>query len=225
MSMIRAVRGRMHRPMKIYGKAKGARAAVVALAFLLAVVLTPYSPLAADGDFVCNNSFGAPITSGTFGNIVVPPGDNCVMYGHVIIRGNVKVEAGSELHLFGGVAIAGNLQSDGANHIAINPGCGGKTICGGTSNVIRGNVETSSTENTVSLTSLVVGGNVKIDDTGGLITLMANSLVGNVGIQDGMGGATINQNVVLGNLDCQNIASPFTLGTNLVAGNTSGQCE
>ena len=252
MSPTAVLRSRVNQAAKVFMKPNKTHAAFVGLTFLLAVVLVPYSPLAADGNLVCNNTFGpTAITSGTYGNVVVPPGDNCVMYGQVsviMIQGNIIVGKGSELHLFGGVIVAGDLQSVGAQHIAINQG----TVA--IANTIRGNVEIQNTAdhvalislvvgknveirntgNYLSLASLVVGGNVQIHNTEGLVlpttvpvalSLTGNSLLGNVEIQNGMGGATINQNEILGNLDCQNIASPLTLGTNWVVGNASGQCE
>ena len=180
-------------------------------------MILPSTPPSWAAETECNNTFGTAIKSGTLGNVVVPAGKDCFIWGNVSIK-NLRVEERGALHVFGGVTISGNLVSAGADHVAI-----GENIVHRT-NSVYGNVVIGDTIKATTIRKLVVGQNLNLEGNNGAVTLTDNPVGQNLIVKENKGGVTIDQNVILRNLICEDNADPFVVGTNSVASNKLGQC-
>jgi hypothetical protein len=217
---------------------------------LLAILVLPFSPGEAAVATVCNGGFASPLTTGTYGDVIVPEGTAstptvCAIFGStsgvVRIEGNVTVGQDAELHVFGGVAISGNVQSTDAAHVVIEP----SSHDPGGMNVIKGNVNITDSAMQTTLSSVAVGGSVQLEGNIGPITLAAdsvggefqatdnpgplnmslNTIDGNVTLTGDHGGTLGDKNTILADLYCAGNSSPFALGTDVVLGSSEGQCS
>ncbi len=205
------------------------------------------APGAVAGDTKCNTGLNSTLT-GTFDNVVVPPGATCQIH-NAQVKGNVKALEDSFL-LVTTSTFRGNVVGDKAQNVDLR------------TSTIRGNVEIKEGESAAGTSNAVVqfntftGGNVKIEKmTGANVVVRFNQGIGNIQLFEnpippdrqilvvenvvagdlqvfknvGPGPKQVATNTVGGNLQCFDNALPFTtirvgFGPNDVTGNAEGQC-
>src|SRR5262245_38574413 len=124
----------------------------LALGILLWLSVTPDNSAGQDFAAVCDDD---DFVTGSFGNLVVPPGGQCKLLD-AVINGNIRAEEGAILGLLGGVIVTGNIAVYGGTSINIltNPGHSG--------NVIAGNLSSIGTRSQAAICGAAIGGNVLI---------------------------------------------------------------
>src|SRR5262245_52626912 len=87
----------------------------LALGILLWLSVTPDNSAGQDFAAVCDDD---DFVTGSFGNLVVPPGGQCKLLD-AVINGNIRAEEGAILGLLGGVIVTGNIAVYGGTSINI----------------------------------------------------------------------------------------------------------
>lgn len=89
---------------------------------------------------------------------------------------------------------------------------------------IKGNIEASSTFNTIEATNNMINGNVKLEK-GKNIRFVGNNINGNFQVEKNQSNIFIQNNRIDGNLKCQENAVPPQGGQNYVKGDKEQQCR
>ncbi len=197
-----------------------------ALAFVIAGLLSallvlPSIPVGRADETQCTGGFGKAIHSGTYGNVVVPAGGACFIWGSptvTVTMNNLAVEKGGELHIFGGVLVKGNLKATAPDHVVINPSRGGR-------NAIKGSVRVTDAVHVTTLLFLSVGKGVTIKGNGGNVSLLSDTIGGSlrIGPNKDKVNSTVDQNVIFGIFQYKGATGTLKPGTNLVAGTEDEQ--
>jgi hypothetical protein len=189
-------------------------------------------------------------TGGTFGDIVVPAGQSCVLDG-VTVTGGVTVQTGASLEITntsGDSTVRKDVKGKGCDFIELQgTSLTNRTAVGGnlviqncTSGVFSGGQANSSNQpppsvligKNVTCTGnagncvfdyFVIGGSLTCSGNAFGCTVNSNGIGLNATLNNNPGGATVDHSVIGGNLACSGNA--FIGGsTDTVAGTESGQC-
>ncbi len=166
------------------------------------------------------------LAPGSYANIHVPAGAQCILSSGTAINGNVDVKGSLRAQA---VIIGGNVTKDGPGFL---------TLVGSS---VKGNVEVRGARILVAYYSIngnltvesawggdivanVLGGNMEIKKNNALLTISGNTIGGNLNVEGNSAQVDISGNRISGNVDCKNNALPPKGWGNAVTGNHSGQC-
>jgi hypothetical protein len=158
--------------------------------------------------------------TGTFGNVVVPPGASCTLSG-ASVGGDVRIAQGSVLTVTspGLSVIAGNVQAEHCQSVLLTGAV-----------VVQGNVKIQHCAGTSGYVGpgVQITGDFECHDNTGPCVADQGSVAGNLHVHNNQAtsAADISLTTIGGNLQCdQNDPAPTdTLGTNKIVGNALGQC-
>jgi hypothetical protein len=183
-------------------------AVVLAAASALALMGLQAKPAQAD-DTVC-----VGLLTGTFDNVVVPPGAFCTLQG-AQVRGNVKVLENATLQA-NASRIEGNVQGDKSRGVLLQFQTqvegdfqvkGGSQSSAGTTGFdiftrVGGDAQVEENQGRTFIDTATVGGNIHVLKSTGFIEVEFNTVGGNVKIEDNVPrfGMTILRNQVAGNM-------------------------
>src|SRR5258706_10796684 len=179
---------------------------VSALLAVAALTAGPASAAKPAPTLTCTGFVGG----GTWGNVVVPNGENCFLNG-VTVQGSVYVGVDSELYVSGG-SIGRNLFASGSDE--------GETGNGVGPSHIYGNVSIDSTYNV--LFDSAIDGNASFTGNHSVYLISPTHIGGNASLTDNFS-ILLSSLVVDGNLGCSR-NSHVTIFSLSVGGNASGQC-
>jgi hypothetical protein len=182
-------------------------------------------------------------TTGTFDNVVVPPGATCFLLGSTV-RGNVKALEDSRLFMVEDV-VGGNVEGDKARAVNV------------IFSTVSGNIHIIEAGDPFFLSAFVLGtvlpngniqiekgrrflgdwnvvestlekGNIKVEqnDATFFSQVFTNTVAGNVQVFRNVGPAEkfVDNNTIGGNLQCKENQEPFVGQPNVVRGNAEDQC-
>jgi hypothetical protein len=141
---------------------------------VLSILIVAGAPPAKADDTECT---GAPVPmTGTFDNIVVPPGESCFLLDSTVM-GNVLALAGSQLEMHNN-DVLGNVQADGAQRVEIENG-----------NTVRGNIEFKelmASNDQIGIFDTTVQGNIQIEGGSILVLFVRANVVskGNIKVEE-----------------------------------------
>jgi len=154
------------------------------------------------------------ITSGTInGDLVVPPGDICTIFGPITVTGDILVGDGASLFGNVGSTVQGNIQTP------VGSNCDIIFINGFT---ISGNIQADGCNSVFVIASTTVSGNIFIENTNNIVAVVDSTSAGNIIIINGGGTSyQVWRNTVTGNIQIENnIITPSSPSPSFVGGNT-----
>jgi hypothetical protein len=212
-------------------------AAGVASAALVMAGLTAPAALASGTNATCNTGFLVELPPGTYQNVTVPAGANCLINSSDIITGNVTVATGAGLFdvdapiggnlqadhaqsigVFGG-SIGGNLQETASAATVVCGGIGGGTLTVGNDLIVQGtgalSVGTDIGGNSqicsvqFATGAVTVGGNLTVQNNAGRVDVQQTTVAGNISVHNNTGGGVLGANSAGGNCQLFNDNPPI----------------
>ena len=219
---------------------------IVMVMALGALLLNP--AIAAGADFECTGFQ----SGGTFGNVVVPTGQSCVL-DHVRVTGKVTVQTGGNLIVSttgGDSTVAGDIKGDGCGFIELEAtslaarivvggnvriqNCTGVVFSGGQGDstrtppgsiLIGGNVKCSDNADGCVFDYFIISGSLECSANGQGCTVNHDAIGGSVTMNNNPGGVIVTESAIGGDLKCSGNASATSNPPNTIAGTSSGQCS
>ncbi len=186
----------------------------LSIAAISAIALTGSLLMAASPAYACDR-----VCRGTLGGIsvpgevVVPSGATCILYG-TRVDGDGQVEGSGAVLITGGARINGNVHAEdgGPRYVQVRRSS------------VLGNVQVKS-GGRVAVRHTKVDGNIQLDRSRGQIIVLGNTVDGDIQLFTNSAPAEMRNNDVGGSLQCkQNSPSPVGC-SNQVAGDKEDQCR
>lgn len=145
----------------------------------------------------CNTGSGS--ATGTFGNIIVPPGATCFLF-NATVNGSITANAGSQLYLAGGVTVKGSVAAYKSAIVQIvhDPSINATNLIYGSIGLVGTTGLPNTNQATVAFCGAVIGGGVVISGTQDDGVTFGGTVPGDVCRQYG-GGNAISGDVLVQN--------------------------